>query len=55
MGLDLQHRYNIKKYEFYIKEILYLGIVIDKYSIKIDSEKIIIVKKLIYIKNTKDI
>ena len=36
---------DIKKYKFYIKEVLYLGIIISRYSIKINFIKVIIIKK----------
>ena len=36
---------DIKKYKFYIEEILYLGIIIERYSIKIDSVKITTIKE----------
>ena len=36
---------DIKKYEFYIKEVLYLSIIIGKHSIKIDSAKVAAVKE----------
>ena len=36
---------NIKKYKFYIEEILYLGIIIDKHGIKIDLEKVAAIKE----------
>ena len=46
---------DIKKYKFYIKEVLYLGIIIGKYGIKINPAKVAIIKKLICPKNIKDI
>ena len=46
---------NIKKYKFYIKEVLYLGIIIGKHNIKIDSAKIAAIKKWIRLENIKDI
>ena len=46
---------DIKKYEFYIKEILYLRIIIGRYTIKIDFIKVIIIKEWAKPKNIKDI
>ena len=36
---------NIEKCVFYIEEILYLGIIIGRYSIKIDPEKVAAIKE----------
>ena len=36
---------DIKKYKFHIKEVLYLGIIISKYNIKIDPAKVAAIKK----------
>ena len=36
---------NIKKYKFYIKEVLYLGIIIGKHNIKIDLAKVTAIKE----------
>ena len=46
---------DIKKCEFYIEEILYLGIIIGRYSIKIDPAKVITIKKWAKPENIKDI
>ena len=46
---------NIKKYKFYIKEVLYLDIIINKHSIKIDPEKVATIKKWARPKNIKNI
>ena len=46
---------NIKKCEFHIEEVLYLGIIIGRYNIKIDSIKVIIIKKWAKPENIKDI
>ena len=46
---------DIKKYEFYIEEVLYLEIIISRYSIKIDPAKITTVKKWVKPENIKDI
>ena len=45
---------DIKKCEFYI-EILYLRIIIGRYSIKIDPIKVIIIKEWAKLENIKDI
>ena len=45
---------DIKKCEFYI-EILYLRIIIGRYSIKIDPIKVIIIKEWAKPENIKDI
>ena len=46
---------DIKKCEFYIEEILYLGIIVGKHGIKIDSEKVAAIKEWAYLENIKDI
>ena len=46
---------NIEKYKFQVKEILYLGIIIGKYNIKIDPAKVIIIKKWARPENIKNI
>ena len=46
---------DIKKYKFYIEEILYLKIIISRYSIKINPAKVIIIKKWAKPENIKDI
>ena len=46
---------NIKKCVFYIEEVLYLGIVVDRHSIKIDLKKVAAVKEWLRSENIKDI
>ena len=46
---------NIKKYEFHIEEVLYLGIIIGRHSIKIDPAKVITIKKWAKQENIKDV
>ena len=46
---------DIKKCEFYIEEVLYLRIIIGRYSIKIDSMKVITIKEQAKLENIKDI
>ena len=46
---------DIKKCEFHIKEILYLGMIIGRYGIKIDPAKVIIVKEWAKPESIKDI
>ena len=33
-------QYNIKKYKFYITEVMYLGLIISRNKIKMDSKKV---------------
>ena len=46
---------DIKKCEFHIDEVLYLGIIIDRYNIKIDPIKVITIKEWAKPENIKDI
>ena len=46
---------DIKKCEFYIKEILYLRIIIGRHGIKIDPAKVAAIKKWAKPENIKDI
>ena len=46
---------DIKKCEFYIEEVFYLRIIIGRYSIKIDSMKVITIKEQAKLENIKDI
>ena len=45
---------NIEKCQFYIKEVLYLGIIIGKHGIKIDPEKIVAIREWAYPENIRD-
>ena len=46
---------DIKKCEFHIEEVLYLEIIIGRYSIKINPIKVIIIKEWAKPENIKDI
>jgi hypothetical protein len=37
---DANLQYNIKKYKFYITEVIYLGLIISRNGIKIDPKKV---------------
>ena len=40
---DVGLQYNIKKYIFYITEVMYLGLIISCNKIKIDLKKVIVI------------
>ena len=46
---------DIKKYEFYVKEILYLSIIVGRHGVKIDPVKVAAVKEWAKPKNVKDV
>ena len=46
---------NIKKCKFHVEKVLYLSIIVDKHSIKIDPAKVAIIKKWARPGNIKDI
>ena len=46
---------DIKKCEFYVKEVLYLGIIIGKHGIKIDPAKVAAVKEWAKPESVKDV
>ena len=45
---------NIEKCEFHVKKILYLGIIVGRYNIKIDPAKVAIIKEWAKPENIKD-
>ena len=45
---------DIRKCEFYIKEILYLSMIVGRHSVKIDPAKVAAVKEWAKPKNVKD-
>ena len=46
---------DIKKCEFHMEEVLYLGIIISRHSIKINPTKVITIKEWAKPENIKDI
>jgi hypothetical protein len=40
---DAGLQYNIKKYKFYITEVMYLGLIISRNRIKIDLKKVTVI------------
>ena len=40
---DIGLQYNIKKYKFYITEVMYLGLIISYNRIKMDSKKVAVI------------
>ena len=40
---DIGLQYNIKKYKFYITEVMYLGLIISYNKIKMDSKKVTVI------------
>ena len=46
---------DIKKYKFHVKEVLYLGIIVNRHNIKINPTKVAAVKEWAKPKNIKDI
>ena len=46
---------DIKKYEFHVKEVLYLGIIIEKHGIKTGPTKVAAIKEWAKPESVKDV